>query len=216
MRLRLVAAVCLGTVGVLFGFDLMTRPCRVHAEMNGNLPTYTGNGKMVAPANYRQWVYLSTGFDMAYTERKNGVPEHQMFDNVFVNPEAYTSFLATGTWPDKTVMVLEQRGAQAKGEVLLKDGRFQGTDVEGLEIHVKDSARFTRPGVGGQWGFYDIGKDGMGKLFEPKANCYSCHAEHAAVDTTFIQFYPTLRPIAEAKKTLSEAYRKEQAGVTGH
>jgi hypothetical protein len=28
------------------------------------------------------------------------------------------------------------------------------------------------------------------------------------VDTTFVQFYPTLMPIAEAKGTLSEAYRK--------
>ena len=39
--------------------------------------------------------------------------------------------------------------------------------------------------------------------------CYSCHAEHAAVDTTFVQFYPTLLPIAKGKGTLSPAYLKE-------
>jgi len=32
-------------------------------------------------------------------------------------------------------------------------------------------------------------------------NCYSCHSAHAAVDTTFVQFYPTLAPIAKAKGT---------------
>ena len=31
------------------------------------------------------------------------------------------------------------------------------------------------------------------------ADCYSCHAAHAAVDTTFVQFYPTLLPIAQAQ-----------------
>ena len=40
---------------------------------------------------------------------------HHMFDNVFVNPEAYRVFVATGTWPDKTVFMLEARRAEGKG-----------------------------------------------------------------------------------------------------
>jgi len=44
-----------------------------------------------------------------------------------------------------------------------------------------------------------------------KKDCYSCHREHAAVDTTFVQFYPTLLPIAKHKGTLSAAYQKEEA-----
>ena len=43
------------------------------------------------------------------------------------------------------------------------------------------------------------------------AECYSCHAEHAAVDTTFVQFYPTLLPLAASKGTLSPSYLKENA-----
>jgi hypothetical protein len=31
------------------------------------------------------------------------------------------------------------------------------------------------------------------------------------VDTTFVQFYPTLLPISKARQTLSEAYLKEEA-----
>jgi hypothetical protein len=34
------------------------------------------------------------------------------------------------------------------------------------------------------------------------------------VDTTFVQFYPTLLPIAKAKGTLSAAYQKELADGT--
>ncbi len=40
-------------------------------------------------------------------------------------------------------------------------------------------------------------------------DCHSCHAQHAAVDTTFVQFYPTLLPIATAKHTLAAPYLKQ-------
>jgi hypothetical protein len=43
------------------------------------------------------------------------------------------------------------------------------------------------------------------------AGCYSCHSEHGAVNTTFVQFYPTLLPIAKLKGTLSVGYLKETA-----
>ncbi len=47
------------------------------------------------------------------------------------------------------------------------------------------------------------------KMIPTSTDCYSCHAAHAAVDTTFVQFYPTLLPIATSKGTLSAAYQKE-------
>ena len=109
---------------------------------NGQAPTsgpeYTSDGQMKLPENYREWVYLTTGFDMSYNPAMN--MGHHMFDNVFVNPEAYKAFLNTGTWPDKTVMVLEGRGAQSRGSIN-KAGNFQG-EVMGIEVHVKDEARF--------------------------------------------------------------------------
>ena len=171
-------------------------------------PVYASDGNLIPPANYREWIFLSSGYDMAYTERTGPIPEHTVFDNVFVNPESYAIFQQTGTWPDKTVMVLENRTARSKGESLVKAGRFQG-DVSGLEIHVKDTTRFNRPDVGGHWAFFGV-NDGKTKLFPATATCYTCHAEHAAVDTTFVQFYPTLLPIAEAKATLSDAYKKDR------
>jgi hypothetical protein len=166
-------------------------------------PSYTKDGDLVPPVQYREWVYLTTGLDMSYTPKSD--PAMHMFDNVFVNPEAYRSFLQTGTWPDKTVMVLESRGAASKGSIN-QTGHFQSGGLMGLEIHVKDESRFP-----GKWAFFDVASETKATLFPQTANCYSCHAEHAAVDTTFVQFYPTLLPIAQKKGTLSAAYTKELA-----
>jgi hypothetical protein len=75
-------------------------------------PEYTSDGQLRLPANYREWVYLSSGFDMSYNSALD--MDHHMFDNVFVNPEAWRGFVASGTWPDKTVLVLESRGAESR------------------------------------------------------------------------------------------------------
>ncbi len=83
---------------------------------------------MLPPTNYREWIYLTSGIDMSYTP-KAGDADHSMFDNVFVNPAAYRSFLATGTWPDKTVMVLEVREARDQGLDQPDAGIFKAPDV---------------------------------------------------------------------------------------
>jgi hypothetical protein len=171
---------------------------------SSSVPEYTSDGQMKLPEDYRHWTYLTTGFDMSYNPKLMSM-DHHMFDNVFVNPEAYNSFMQTGTWPDKTVMVLEARNAEGKGSINQK-GNFQGTEVMGLEVHVKDEARFS-----GKWAFFGFDEGKTGKMVPTKADCYSCHAEHGAVDTTFVQFYPTLLPIAKEKGTLSAGYQKESA-----
>jgi hypothetical protein len=123
---------------------------------------------------------------------------------VFVNPSSYEAFTKTGAWPDKTMLVLEVRGAQSKGSINQR-GNFQTSEVMGREVHVKDEARFP-----GKWAFFGFDAGPTGDMVPTSAQCYSCHAEHAAVDTTFVQFYPTLLPIAKAKGTLSAGYLKER------
>jgi hypothetical protein len=164
---------------------------------------YTADAQMKFPEGYRRWVYLTTGFDMSYNPSMG--TGHHMFDNVFVNPEAYESFVKTGTWPDKTVLVLEGREGEEKGSIN-KQGSYQGTEVMGVEVHVKDEVRFP-----GKWAFFIFDNEKTAKMVPTDMSCYSCHAEHAAVDTTFVQFYPTLLPIAESKGTLSAEYKKESA-----
>jgi Cytochrome P460 len=171
-------------------------------------PHYTSDGQLKLPENYREWVYLSTGFDMAYSASAMQM-DHHTFDNVFVNPEAYKAFVETGTWPDKTIMALEGRKAEGKGSIN-QNGNFQGTERTGLEFHVKDESRFP-----GKWAFFGFDDGKTASMIPTGASCYSCHAEHAAVDTTFVQFYPTLLPIAKSKGTLSASYQKESGTTEG-
>lgn len=167
-------------------------------------PEYTSDDQLKLPENYRQWVYLTTGFDMNYSAGAMNM-DHHMFDNVFVNPESYKAFTETGKWPDNTMLVLEVRKAEGKGSINQK-GNFQSTNVMGLEVHVKDEARFP-----GKWAFFGFDDAKTAKMTPTGAACYTCHQDHGAVDTTFVQFYPTLLPIAKGKGTLSAGYVKDNA-----
>ena len=65
-------------------------------------PQYTSDGQLKLPANYREWIYLTSGLGMTYgfVESAANTVMGERFDNVFVTPQAYKAFLATGTWPD--------------------------------------------------------------------------------------------------------------------
>ncbi|WP_083900808.1 cytochrome P460 family protein [Azospirillum sp. B4] len=170
-------------------------------------PQFDKDDKLTFPAGYRDWVFLTSGLDMSYGPAMR--MGHSMFDNVFVNREAYQAFKETGTWPDKTTFVLEVRGAADKGSIN-KNGHFQTPEVMGLEVHVKDMARFHDDG----WAFYAFDANELtpkpAEQLPVEQSCYSCHQSHGAVDTTFVQFYPTLKPIAAAKKTFSASYLAEK------
>jgi hypothetical protein len=183
-------------LGLAYGLAFSLSACAQQTSADG--PQFSGTA-LVRPANYREWVFLSSGLGMNYNEPTPGAPppQRQSFTNVFVNPSAYRSFMQTGTWPDKTVLVLEIRASSGDGSIN-KAGRFQ-TTLSGLEVHVKDS-RFANG-----WAFFGFG---AGKeVAEPMsadavAPCVTCHAEHGAVDNTFVQFYPTLLEAARQKGTL--------------
>ena len=50
--------------------------------------------------------------------------------------------------------------------------------------------------------FFAFDKDDKTAAMVPQdAECYACHKKDGAVDTTFVQFYPTLLPVARAKST---------------
>jgi hypothetical protein len=157
-------------------------------------PRYSASGQLTLPGDYREWTFLSSGLGMTY-QQEHGQPP--AFTNVFVNPAAYRSFLANGTWPDKTMLILEVRGSASKGSIN-QGGSYQG-DILAIEAEVKDKGK--APGTG--WAFYAFGKASTGDLLPHTQDCYACHAEHAAVDNTFVQFYPVLLEVAKRKGTLA-------------
>jgi hypothetical protein len=165
-------------------------------------PRFDATGALVAPADYRSWPYLTTGFAMAYgpaalASSAGGV---QVLDNVFVDPDSYDAFRASGHWPEGTMFALEIRTAEETGSIV-QHGDFQ-TDLVGFEATVKDSARFPTG-----WGYFAFPTDGaapQGSVHEtPGAGvCHTCHVANGAVDSTFTQFYPTMFAIARAKATV--------------
>jgi hypothetical protein len=165
-------------------------------------PRFNAAGELEPPVDYRSWVFLTSGFAMSYgpaaqAALAGGVDVH---DNVYVSPDAYRGFMATGVWPESTMFVLEVRTAEEAGSIVTR-GRFQ-TELQGVEAAVKDTSRWP-----GGWGYFDFHTDASGPkgpaaALPPTASCYKCHTSHGAVEQTFTQFYPTLFAVAKAKGTV--------------
>ena len=150
---------------------------------------FTADGAFIPPPDYREWVFMSSGLDMSYTDAAP-MAGQSMFDNVFVDPASWAVFKRSGHWPDGTVFVLEARGAASHGSIN-KHGQYQTENLMAAEVHVRDQARF-KDG----WGFFALRGSAAARMIPYQADCYACHQAHGAVDTTFTQFYPTARPIA--------------------
>ena len=159
-------------------------------------PQYDDKGQLVRPADYREWMFLSSGYGMNYSPAPGG---HEMFTNVFVQRWAYNEFLNSGKWPEQSMFVIDERDAASRSSINQK-GHYQ-TDLMGLAIEVKDSAHNAD-----KWAYYGFDADGKTAGAMPKGNgCWSCHEEHAAVEHTFVQFYPTLKVVAKKFGTCNEA-----------
>lgn len=181
------------TINLLLAVSLISMSMMAQQD-----PRFTSDGQLIRPDNYREWVFLSSGLGMTYgfVEHTGDNPSPR-FDNVFVEPKAYKAFLETGSWPDRTAFALEVRSSASKGSIN-RGGHYQEGMV-GLEVEVKDESRFPN-----KWAFFDFSGPGTkaAKAIPTGASCYSCHSSNGAVDNTFVQFYPTLLPVAKAKGTL--------------
>jgi hypothetical protein len=180
MRLAL-ACVTLAVIAATFGL------VKAHSsDVDSSKPQYAGD-TLVRPDGYREWIYLSSGLGMSYNPSAMG---SELFTNVFVAPWAYREFVATGKWPEKTIFVVEDRTAETRGSIN-KTGHFQ-TDLDGIGVEVKDSSRFPD-----KWAYFVFALGDKTAASTPKTACWQCHEDNAAVEHSFAQFYPTLKPIAK-------------------
>jgi hypothetical protein len=169
------------------------------AQTSTDGPQFTADGQLTLPKDYRQWIFLSSGLGMTYGPAASADPANPMFDNVFVNPSSYRAFIETGHWPDKTMFVLEVRGATSQGSIN-NAGHFQN-DLHAIEAEVKDEKRFPQ-----KWAWFGFGGKDTATAFPVTSSCNTCHNQNAAVETTFVQFYPTLLEVARSKGTLNPAF----------
>jgi hypothetical protein len=153
-------------------------------------PQFSADGKLQRPVDYRSWRFVTTGLGMSYgpAAQAAALTGHAMFDNVFVQPQAYDAFVRDGVWPEGTMFVLELRGTETQ-RAPNNRGYFQ-TELHGIEVSVKDSTRYK-----GRWAYFDFGMETRSATPQPESGCFACHKRHAAIDMTFVQFYPTLQQV---------------------
>ena len=162
-------------------------------------PRFTASGDLIQPDGFRSWVFLGAPLTPhALNGGKAGFPE---FHNVYVEAAAHRHYLATGEWPEGTVLVKElqltQPGSHADGSRDEPSGRgyFPGTP-NGLDVSVKDTRRY--PATQG-WGFFNFGHHAPPYAAQaaaaPREACAACHETKADADMVFSRFYQQLKPL---------------------
>lgn len=165
-------------------------------------PVLRADNTLEFPASYREWMFLSSGLGMNYGPNAAAPGRPALFTNVYVNPSSYKAFMKTGAWPDRTMFVLEIRGAASEGSIN-RTGQFQ-TGLRAIEANVKDSR------LPGGWGFYNFGRNQAAIAPLPQtAECYTCHRDNTAVEHTFVQFYPELMEVARKMNTVKATYKDD-------
>jgi hypothetical protein len=160
-------------------------------------PRYDDAGKLRIPEGYRSWILVGTSLGLSYDDPEGG----EMFHETLMEPGAYEHFGRTGEFREGTMLALILHEV-AESRLPQRGGRFAGA-VAAVEMAVQDSARHPEG-----WAYYDFGAAPreVAPAF-PKRTCYACHAEHAAHDNVFLQFYPSLAEAApdgtEFRSTLS-------------
>jgi hypothetical protein len=170
---------------------------------------FSSDGKLARPMDYRRWVYVSSGFGMGY-DPAPGSDQYPAFTNGFVNPSAYEYFLANGKWPDKTIFVLEEYSSTSHGSIN-QHGSYQ-QHLLGLAVEVKDEKRFPD-----KWAYFSFSADAKdASAITPGRNaCWQCHEQNAAVEHSFVQFYPVLLKVAREKGTIKPSVHLEEKSQTG-
>jgi hypothetical protein len=156
------------------------------------MPRYDAERNLLLPSDYRTWVLVGTSLGLSYSEGARG---HQMFHATVMEPTAYRHYVETGAFREGTMLALILQGTGANAAPA-KGGQF-ATSVHAVEMAVKDTSR-----VPEGWAYYDFGGPMSGASRtaaapQPKNRCHDCHAEHAAQDKVFTQFYGLLQ---EARK----------------
>jgi hypothetical protein len=153
-------------------------------RQSGQGPNFEG-AALVRPEGYHSWPLVGASLGLSYTETPQGSGPGA-FHRVYINPSSYEAFGRTGTFPDGTMFVLELYAAREK-TAPAKAGYFEGPRV-GLEASVKDRRRFSSG-----WAYFGFENGARATATAlPEERCHSCHVAHAARDSVFVQFYPTL------------------------
>ncbi len=153
--------------------------------------TMEGN-ELKRPTDFRTWVFVGT--PLTPNDMNNGKAPFPEFHNVYIDPQSYDEYKATGKWRDGTILVKELVSVGSKAAAS-GNGYFMG-DYIGLEATIKSSKHF--PDEPGNWAYFSFTTppdEDLKNMATPFATnmCNSCHATSAKDDFVFTQYYPVLK-----------------------
>lgn len=155
---------------------------------------YEGDGSLVRPEGYREWVYIGT--PLTPNDMNNGNAAFPEFHNVYVDPESWAEYKRTGKFRDGAIVIKELTTVGSKSASSGK-GYFMG-EFSGLEAAVKDSKRYPKESNG--WAYYSFGHSyplAEKAKPQPQSACAQCHLTAPEGSMVFSQYYPVLRGRAD-------------------
>ncbi|MBX3412451.1 MAG: cytochrome P460 family protein [Pirellulales bacterium] len=168
------------------------------------LPEYNAEGSLLRPEGYERWTLVGTSLGLDYSPGQKPDPSKPgLFHNVYMQPEAFDHYVATGEFLEQTIFVVTNNpAAKLKGDDEINRNGHYAAPSMGLEVSVRDTERFED-----DWGFFmyysTTGKRTTSKPFKREA-CYDCHAQHGEDNAVFTQFYSVLKT-ARARKLAETA-----------
>jgi hypothetical protein len=168
------------------------------------LPEYDKDGNLLRPTGFEKWVVVGTSIGLGYSDGDKPDPANPgTFHNVYLQPEAFDHYVETGKFPEQTVFIVTNNRSQpAKTKGPVSRTGFVASATSGLEVAIKDSKKYPEG-----WAYFMF-VDRLSKpnpqgrsaehAFERK-DCFDCHAEHAADDNVFTQFYSVLTDAREKR-----------------
>jgi Cytochrome P460 len=195
MKAVSTVGIAMVTAAVAVACTLAQRPAPAAASRTtgDTVPRYAGDS-LIRPDGFERWVLAGASIGLGYSQPSGAQAAGAtggLFHNVYIEPSAYEHYVRTGKFREKTMlaMTLYEPGQKVHPS---KHGFFEGNFMA-LEVTLKDSERFP-----GSWAYFNFGKGGRGAraVALPRQGCQSCHAQNAADDNVFVQFYPTLRAVS--------------------
>src|ERR1700719_4553001 len=124
-------------------------------------PRYTSDGHLLLPEDFQTWIFVGSNLGLGYSDSlsvntllersRQDVPRYH---NVYINPEAYLVYLRNGTFPDKTMLVMDVYAAESKEpKGVVDNGTFNGARI-GIEVAVKNKNRPDGELI--NWAYYDF------------------------------------------------------------
>jgi hypothetical protein len=203
----------------VLGFAVLPWQGQPHAQQPSNQPQYGSGGQLLLPQGFETWTFVGSNLGLGYAKGMTAVSQgesrrtaEQSYHNIYINPIGYSQYLATGAFPEGTMLVMDVYEAAQK-EIsptgrpsVLNDGTFNGKRRR-IEIAVKDANRPNHRNDPQHlsvqaWAYYAFDFVASGQL-QPSAGpfddsaCYACHVDHAGDDNVWVQFYPTLRRVKQ-------------------